>query len=214
MTSLSIFRTLASPDSRLGFYTIETQERIPALPGCYAWFLPLWLYVDSLDKIVERVMKIVDYEPKPEKTVSAEFQWQSVEFGVQHRARLRSVSEGDRATWQRLVANPPGRDALERCLLEASLLMPPLYVGRTNNLRRRYLEHTDLVHDDYNKFNKRFLDHMRHLEIKLRVSDLLFVCVKTPSDLESTLGVYGSGEVESLIEHLLMQFCRPAYSLR
>ena len=213
MRPLSVFRTLTNTDSRLGFYTIETKAGIPSIPGCYAWFLPLWIYNDNLSDLVKIVAKILNFDHDPEKQVEVSFNWESIKMNVSRRAAIRT-HESAQSTWERVISSDDGRDALQQTLLEASLLMPPLYVGRTNNLRRRYLEHTEERSHRPNDFNRRFYNHMMRLGLELTVSDLLFVCIRTPSDLVKTLDEYGDHEIEILIEHVLMQFCRPPFSIR
>ena len=68
MGRLRVFRNLTSLDGRLGFYTKETREQIPTLPGCYAWFLPLWFYRSNLDDLMELVGRVLDYEQRPERS--------------------------------------------------------------------------------------------------------------------------------------------------
>ena len=71
-------------------------------------------------------------------------------------------------TWKRLVSVSKTRTALPHLLIEASLLMPPLYVGRTNCLTRRYSEH---VRNSNGNFHRRFTRHTAALGIALPVSD-------------------------------------------
>ena len=214
MGRLRIFRNLTSLDGRLGFYTKETREQIPVQPGCYAWFLPLWFYRSNLDDLMGLVRRVLDYEQRPERSVEVPFVWDSVGLRVTRRPTIH-VSDGLREIWNRVTSDPTARSALEETLLEASLLMPPLYVGRTKNLQQRYFQHTARTGHNKNDFHSRFTEWARRLELPLSVSDLLFVSLRTRDDLNRTFDdLARNDDVELLIEQLLMQFCRPSFSLK
>ena len=213
MRHLNVFRGLTSADGRLGFYTKETRNSIPEFPGCYAWFLPLWLYREDLDELMRIVGDLLSYDKVSEKEVDAPFTWESVKLRVRRCAEIRANDE-IRAIWQRALANDETKKVLQQALMEASLLMPPLYVGRTNNLKRRYLQHTEGDRSIKNNFHFRFVGHVKELELKIDVSDLLFICIETQKDLNHVFEDFGEHELNVLIEQILMQFCRPPFSLR
>ena len=136
------------------------------------------------------------------------FTWESVNLRVRRDAAFQATDD-IRATWNNIFTAEPTRQALQQILLEASLLMPPLYVGRTGNLKRRYLEHTA-----GSTFHSRFTDHVAKLGLKIGVSDLLFVCINTEQGLDKVLGGVAQNDLDKLIERVLMQFCRPPFSLK
>lgn len=213
MGRFSVFRSLTSVDGRLGFYTKETGATIPEQPGCYAWFLPLYFYRRDLDQLMSVVGRVLDYEQNPEQSVRVPFTWDSVNLRVSRQPTIR-VSERLRDIWNRVTSNSTTRNALEETLLETSLLMPPLYVGRTENLRRRYLQHTAKSGHGKNDFHSRFTQWADTLDLHLSVSDLLFVSVRTRDDLSLALDEFAQDEVELLMEQILIQFCRPSFSLK
>ena len=208
MRHLAVFRDLGSVDGRLGFYTKETRREVPELPGCYAWFLPLWFYRENLDELMRVVGELVAYDQVSEREVDVPFTWESVNLQVRRDVSFQATDDV-RATWDHICADEPKRQALQQILLEASLLMPPLYVGRTGNLKRRYIEHTTR-----SAFHSRFTDYVAKLGIKIDVSDLLFVCIKTERELDKVLSGVAQNDFDKLIERVLMQFCRPPFSLR
>lgn len=212
MRHFNVFHGLTSADGRLGFYTKESRNRIPEFPGCYAWFLPLWLYREDLDEFIRLVSTFFSYEETPEKEVEAPFTWESVNLRVRRSARIRANDE-NRTTWQRILSNHEAKDALQQVLMEATLLTPPLYVGRTNNLKRRYLQHTGGDRDK-NTFRARFTDHVAKYGFKIGVSDLLFICIQTQKDVSRIFDDLGEKNLNLLIEQILTQFCRPPFSLR
>ena len=211
MRYLDAFRKLTSADSRLGFYTKETRDRVPEFAGCYAWFLPLWLYDKEFDTLIRIVSDVLDYEQEPEKEVHVPFTWESVSLRVQRSTKIKV--KNDRA-WKKILDDAQAQEALQQTLLEASLLMPPLYVGRTNNLKQRYLQHAHNHGLEKNNFHSRFKECVKKLDIKISVGDLLFVCIETPNELRHIFGDSDESESNRLIEQILMQFCRPPFSLR
>lgn len=210
MTDLEVFRRLRSEDGRLAFYTSETAHKIPEAPGCYAWFVPLWIYRNDLSALMTIIRDLRCYDEKTEERVTADFTWESVGLLVSRTEPVRP-SRGAEATWSRLLSVSETRTALQRLLLEASLLMPPLYVGRTSNLNRRYTEH---IRDTSGGFNSRFSTHTKSINFPLPISDLLFACLCTDSDINKALGAVDDYDLTVLLEHILMNACRPPFSIR
>ena len=128
MRPLNFFRYLTGAGSRLGFYTKETKEAIPEFPGCYAWFLPLWFYRSDLNELVQIVSGILGYDKVSEREVADVFYLEAVKLRVR-RSTDTQVTAKICATWERLCADERAKEALQQTLLEASLLMPPLYVA-------------------------------------------------------------------------------------
>lgn len=214
MGYLDVFRKLTTTHSRLGFYTRETKDRIPELPGCYAWFLPLWIYRTELADLMQIVGQVFDYEHKPEREVDLHFSWESVNLRARRSTNTKFENRTHLPMWNRVLADARSRDALQQTLLEASLLMPPLYVGRTKNLKKRYMQHVQMPDSEENNFHSRFADCTARLQLKISVSDLLFVCILTPSELRHVFGDSDDSELNLLIEQILMQFCRPPFSMK
>ena len=208
MRPLSTFRNLASAEGRLGFYTKETRNEVPELPGCYAWFLPLWFYRENLDELMQIIGKLVAYEYVSEREIDVPFTWQSFNLRLRRDTAFQPTDD-IRTTWHKIYTDQKTRQALQQILLEASILMPPLYVGRTSNLKRRYLEHTT-----GSSFHSRFTDCVQKLNLQIGVNDLLFACIRTERGLDKVLSDVAQEELDKLVERLLMQFCRPPFSLK
>ena len=212
MELLNVFRNLTSTDSRLGFYTKETRERIPEEPGCYAWFLPLWFYSSDLNELMQIVGDVLGYDRKQEKEADAGFTWESVKLRVRRVAKIRAT-ETIHSTWERVCADAQAKRELQQTMLEASLLMPPLYVGKTKNLRQRYLQHVE-GNNSGNDFHTRFTECASDLGLTIGVSDLLFVCIRTEQKSAQLPPEVAEDDLEGLVEQVLMQFCQPPFSLK
>ena len=228
LRNLLLFDGWARPTGQLHIFTSLTKDEIPGAGGCYAWFLPLWILHDDLGVLLEVVNRIFRYEQDPERRLEASFTWERLGLRV-HRGAAVSPQPASVDTWDRLLHEHGGRSALERVLLEASLLMPPLYVGRATNLQARYNQHVR-GGGSKNTFHHRFRDCMRRLgremnddrlESTLAVDDLLFVCVTDASEGDKgdeeaapERSLLARREVEGLIEEILMTICRPPFSLQ
>jgi len=197
---------------RIGFYTKETRNLIPEAPGCYAWFIPLWIYMDDLRSFVENLNRVLLYEPAAggQDQLVAEFQWDAIGLQVQKLPNVH-VSEARDADWRRIMGDKALREAFQQALMEASIFMPPLYLGKTDNLRVRYGQHVEGMGPGANVFHTRFTSFTQSLGLALTVSDLLFVCVLTDRDTDRTLR---EANLTELLEHVLMRVCKPPFSMR
>jgi hypothetical protein len=199
---------------RIGFFTKETSALIPEGPGCYAWFLPLWIYTQNLSVLLQLVERILLYDPETgslsEKRIPLTLNWDVLSLEVR-RLAAAEPSAHLQEQWSRVMSTPETRAVFERSLMEASIFMPPLYVGKADSLRDRYLQHVEGRGTGLNTFHRRFTEFARREDISLSLSDLLFVCVETPVEENRLLRELGMNE---LLEQLLMQLCRPPFSIR
>ena len=215
-SQLDVFRGFTSENNRLNIYTCESSAEIPESPGCYAWMLPLWIVRENLDKFLGLVSNLFNYEPEPKKLVDVSFAWEDINLKVSRSLKPRAT-EAKESTWHRVRRGVESEEALQQILLESSLLMPPLYVGMTNDLRRRYVEHTQHDIPDRNNFRRRFIEHTSSIGLKIAVHDLLFVCIETPKDIFDTVKdnvEVSEREFNELVEQILIQLCRPLLSER
>ena len=89
--------------------------------------------------------------------------------------------------------------------------MPPLYVGKSTNLRQRYGQHVSVDETQLSGFGKRFNLYADELGLPLQVADLVFACVRSPVQLSD----FGRDEDhERLLEHVLIRIARPPFGLR
>ena len=200
---------------RVGFFTKETRSSIPEVAGCYAWFLPLWIYTEDLPELVRIVHKLQLYDPTTNdvgwRDANLDFVWDSIAVRTSRRPYPRRISSRTLSDWQRVLASPELRTAFEHALMEATILMPPLYVGKASSLSARYEQHVKGVGLEANVFHSRFSEFARRLHLPLAVSDLLFVCIITDSFTDRVLR---DQELNDLLEAVMKLLCRPAFGMR
>jgi hypothetical protein len=199
---------------RISFHTKETSYEIPEASGIYAWFIPLWIYTDDLNGLLRLVNSIHLYDPiskgEPVCSVPAKFNWDTIQ--VQLRRYFDSnISDDLSGKWQEMLIEPEKKEAFSRALMEASILLPPLYVGKADNLRERYLQHVNGASREENTFHNRFSEYARSIRLKLLVSDLLFVCIRIDAE---TSQVLREGKLNFLLEQVIMRLAMPPYSIK
>lgn len=219
--SVDIIQLWQGIGSRVGFYTKETCESIPVGPGVYAWILPLWLYSSDLDKLIEIVAGLHSFDgakpleesaPQqafPMRTTELDFPWESMNVSVRRQPRHRLTADL-RKKWRKALSRNEDRALVERALMESSILLPPLYVGKADSLRARYDQHVAGVKDKHN-FHSKFTRQCELVRVSLQVSDLLFVCISTSASADQEMEKRG---LNYLVEQIIMRLSRPAYSER
>jgi hypothetical protein len=205
---------------RIGFYTSTTCQQIPEKPGIYAWFLPLWLLKGDLATNLKMIHNFLLYDSKsqgcPERLKAVDFNWDAIELRIKKILKEPVIGEDMERRWNEKVEDPGVKAQVEKILMQASIFMPPLYVGRAGDLRRRYFEHVEgpskgIYEDiDKNVFHTRFKEHAKKLGYPLRIEDLLFVCILTEDETVSR--ACSSDEMNHLIEEIMIRMCKPIFS--
>jgi hypothetical protein len=195
--------------SHIGFYTHRHHEAIPQLPGVYAWFLPLRLKGEPQDFLVN-TRQILAYDSGSRSTGKWEsneagFKWDPLHVRIE-RNTDRQISEVQDQKWALIGEAPPAVKARFRvALMAASIFSKPLYVGLSNDLLRRYLQHIS----DGSGFSERFHAHVNALHLDVKVSQLLFACIPfRPTESGDTQ--YTDDQI-SVLEHMLKIICQPAF---
>jgi hypothetical protein len=192
--------------SEIGFFTKETFDDVPVYPGIYAWFFPLRITTQDVDEFLRQVSTIFNYdsqvEGKPLANTNFQLGWNqlsqtlTVENMETNLAELKKV-------WELYSRDKEEFDELRNVIMRSSIFIPPLYVGKSNNLRRRCFEHINGTKKGKN-FHQRYQDYALQNKIPAcKVSDLLFVCIKT---FKTKL------KLEDLIEKIMLSLSKPAYS--
>jgi hypothetical protein len=209
-----VWRTIGE---NVGFYYESTFEDVPTKPGIYAWFYPLRLVSrteDALQKLVTQVQLLQSYDSKTrepevvglESSAPAWWQWS---ITASRRGKPLQLSEINESIWKRIASDETAFTEFQRALLKSSILMPPLYVGKANDLCLRCETHRK-ASGDRNCFNRRFTEFAKKEKFDIdSVSKLIFVCVSTEliADEQET-------EAHPLLEELLKAMCAPPYGWR
>lgn len=199
---------------RVGFYTIRTRDQIPESAGLYAWFVPLWRYSDDPEVLLASMQRLLMYDPKgdagaPIRHRNIDFNWDRTNVTLTREGKPH-LSQKWRSQWERMLSDPGASKVFEKALMEATLLTPPLYVGKADNLRVRYQDH--VKGSGKNDFHRRFSEFLEFLpEITLSVADLLFVCIELEPEVNRQLRAFGLNE---LLEKIMHRTCRPPFSER
>jgi len=210
---------------RFKIFTYRDRHDIPELPGTYAWFFPLYLLKDyqTAQQIADMYRKVFALDSKFDgESLLKENEyledrhtrsWQSVsiktEVIIAPGGRLPDDCD---LIWKRVQADPIKKAAFEEALITASLFMPPLYIGKSNNLHARYNDHIKK-----SGFNERFKKFAKMQNLPIATHDLLFCCLSVDSESEKIMteeseeqdGIKG---MNYLLEHILMKSARPPFS--
>jgi hypothetical protein len=212
---MSLASTWSDIGERIGVFSKETAWKIPNSPGIYAWFVPLYLFSTDLEKFLFTVNKIYLFDPVTGSTSAsaagvANFHWESLELDIRRRPRV-SIEAKFQDRWNVMASDPAQAEAFKQALMEASILMPPLYVGKADDLQGRYESHVNERDPTANVFHNRFTHFVEKTELLLEVSDLLFVCIRAkPNDHE----LWGTNKLNWLLEQVMMRLARPPFSIK
>jgi hypothetical protein len=202
---------------RIGFYTKETQSSIPDLSGIYAWFVPLWIVDDDIETFISLISNYYLYDPIVEgiaqKTLCADFNWESYQVQLK-KGVSKSVFPSKEIVlqWKDMMKDEKKKEAFSNALMEASIFMPPLYVGKADNLRDRYNQHVSgKTISEKNTFYKRFSSFKEKNNLRFRVNDLIFACILTDTKTSET---FREANLNWLLEQVVMRLCRPTFSIK
>ncbi len=201
-------------DKHLGVYLDGGFDQIPETAGVYAWFYPLRVTTYDLQELIIQFSKVSEYdalsEGAPKSETVIDFNWVSMGVAVEQRAKLKSVPDRVFKAWEAIVENKKMFESIRKALMSASLLMPPLYVGKTSNLRQRCIQHVNGRDEITSNFHKRFSNYAEEEGFPIKeVKDLIFVCVETATEEESFDNTFMNPH--SVVEEILKAVAKPAY---
>lgn len=206
--------------AEVGFYYEANFDEVPSSPGVYAWFYPLRVISRSqegLQQFVENVQAILNYDPgdkgPPKRELSITFTWWSLSMVASRAPKPFQFSEPFRRAWTEITGSDALFSDFQQSLLKASIFMPPLYVGKADNLNSRCGQHLSGV-DGANDFHRRFEEYGRHLNLPVRnVRQLVFACVRTASADDNGMGS-SSSPVHEFLESIMKSICAPSFGVR
>lgn len=194
-------------------YHKSTFVDVPAGPGIYAWFYPLRMRDQKLAEFIKEINTVFSFDASKNGIADGEgqvqFCWNQLDFKAKLTSNFKGISPSVDEKWQKIATNNESNESFKKMLYRASVLMPPMYVGKTIDLKRRCSQHVDSLggENSVNSFHNRFADFAA--DNKLRASsvrDLLFYTIRTKceSDDEENLG--------DVLEDVMKTICKPPYS--
>lgn len=214
---MSLNDELLSLDKKIKYYTLETFKNVPAESGVYAWFYPLRLQGTDLARLIDEVNFVFNFcHDNPESlnsSVSFQMGWRN--YVLESELKRLNDSSSLINSWNKFLENQTDDlDSLEivqakKIIFIASVMMPPLYIGKTIDLHSRCFQHI-LGNGENNTFHNRFKRYVsNNNRISCReVEDLIFACISTKQ--------FGLDDknYESLFEKILMNLVKPIFSIR
>jgi hypothetical protein len=212
-----VWRTIGD---EVGFFYDANFDDVPSLPGVYAWFYPLRLLSkspDALTEFVAQVQAALNYDSEckgePSKQQLFPLSWWGWSVSAKRMPKSFVISEPLKRAWIEIAASEKLFPEFQQCLLKASILMPPLYVGKADNLNTRCRQHL-LSDADNNTFHRRFEEFARTLKLPIcSVRQLVFACVRTGPPLDKENETMPS-PVHELLEGVMKSLCCPPYGVR
>lgn len=200
---------------RVGFYTQATSRDIPEMSGIYGWFLPLYLYHADPVELINEVHGFLRFETSNdtgvrESSAKAELNWERFDLNIKASPKVAISSDFD-TEFRAMCSRQERREPFSFALMAASILMPPLYLGKADSLRQRYLQHVIGGSPTENNFHNRFTRFAELRELPVRVKDLLFVAVPLPDEIHKALKVW---KLNQLLEKIVINMASPPFSIR
>lgn len=198
---------------QIGFYTTNNFHRVPNSPGVYAWFYPLRITTTDIEEFLNQVKVVLNYDSlslgNPKYTTNLNFNWEKIELTAEVKDSIFPINT-IKSSWDSLCKPPRDEKKFEefrKIIMRSSILLPPLYVGKTTNLFNRCHQHIN-GNGSTNNFHNRFSNYTKDIPnvSAKKVSELLFVCIQT----EEISGP--AQDIERLIETILMLLAKPKYS--
>jgi len=205
--------------SYIKVYTDKNFDDVPSSPGIYAWYYPIKLpSTMKIDDLAEELSSILNYDSKlkgkQKKSGEIEFNWKKIEVNLKEKNKNKFPPKAH-SQWEELKKNTKLVNDLEKMMLVGSILMPPLYIGKTNNLNIRCRQHRSDQDINENNFHNRFETFTKYQKLENQqefltqnVEDLIFVCIKTDT-LESNQD--NQTESKELLEEIFKIFAKPPY---
>jgi len=203
-------------DKHLGVYLDGTFDQIPESAGVYGWFYPLRVTTKDLRELISELSKVSDYdalcESKPQSTNNLDFNWITSKVTIKQSLKLKSIPQKVFDAWELYKDDEDLFNQLRKSLMSASLLMPPLYIGKTNNLRTRCMQHVKGTDQDVSDFHQRFETFAKSENFSSQeIQNLIFVCVKTEYDKTDKSMDNTFLNPHSVVEEILKAVAKPPY---
>ncbi len=206
---MSISDVWRNIDKHLSVYVKGNFDQVPSVSGVYAWFYPLKVATTNLDDLIKELKVVQNYDAKTEGLFISDtdipFKWDELNLKVEYKIKNRSLPDDIYQQWESTIKNDADLLEVRKTLMSASILMPPLYIGKTSNLRNRCSQHINT--DKKGCFTSRFEDFACSRELTTQsVNDLIFVTILAGNNKSN-----GFKDEQSLIEEILKAVAKPSY---
>ena len=168
----------------------------------------------EIQELADDMSCVQNYDAKlkgsPSKSVNIDFNWKKTEVKI---TEIPDTSMNIMASrgWQEVQKSDKALEEFRKIILVSSILMPPLYIGKTNNLRLRCGQHQSIA-PDINSFNARFSKYAMENSLHTKdVKNLIFVCIETKEEGLSSMNEEQMKSFEELIEEILKIAAKPVF---
>jgi len=202
-------------DRHIDVFTKDNFDLVPDSSGIYAWFYPLKVTGYDLEELIEDLSRVSNYDAKnessPTQTQYFNFNWSKSKITLEQSHINKKIPENVYNAWNKLIEGENKEEffILRKQLMSASILMPPLYIGKATNLRERCYQHRNKNNDCGSNFKIRFENFAKENDFKTKkVEDLIFVCIKTEEKDEYDNSFHNT---RSIVEEILKAVAKPPY---
>ncbi|SMN00673.1 hypothetical protein SPONL_1508 [uncultured Candidatus Thioglobus sp.] len=205
-------------DNHMGVFVKGNYDQVPDGKGVYAWFYPLRVTTKKLDDVIEEFSKVAHYDAIsksiPKSSSVVEFNWSNSRISIKHSIKLKTIAKKVYEAWNLYKENDELFLELRKSIMSASLLMPPLYVGKTKSLRTRCMQHVKGEEGDNSNFHSRYESFAKKHNFSAKeVAELIFVCIRTDYEKYDMEEDGGNMNPHSVVEAILKAAARPPYGI-
>ena len=198
-----------SIDQHLSVYVKGNFDQIPESSGVYAWFYPLKMSTNSLEDLVHEFRVVHSYDANSEGEFVGQseiaFKWDKLLLDVKLKPSFKELNSAIYEQWNETLQDQNKSLELRKSLMSASILMPPLYIGKSYNLRERCAQH--LNNEKEGCFKSRFETFAKSNGLSSQsVRELIFVTILAGENKSK-----GYSDEQSLIEEILKLVAKPSY---
>lgn len=201
----------------IGVFWEDTFDDVPDVPGIYAWYYPLRVASLELDPLLRELTTVFNFDSTVEGPVAWQSDvrlcWRTIHLAAKEAPRHQGLSAALTDRWNNLARDERALASFRQQLLAASILLPPLYIGKAEKLQTRCYQHIRGSND--NGFHSRFETFAKENGLtSLRVQKLIFACVRVQDEPEPLAEESAEGSVARLLEGILQLAGCPAYGMR
>jgi hypothetical protein len=201
----------------IGVFWEDTFNDVPDVPGIYAWYYPLRIVSLELDPLLRELTTVFNFDSMvggPVKWQSdVTLCWRTVQLSATEAPRHHGLPAALIDRWKSLAGDETALASFRQQLLAASILLPPLYIGKAEKLQTRCFQHIRGSND--NGFHSRFERFAKdHRLTSPRVEKLIFACVRVQHPAAPQTEETAEGSAARLLESILQVAGCPPYGMR